>query len=315
VDDSPTLNSIAINHPAWEFARRFMAAMRDERRYSVHTLAMYDRCLRQYFGYLGDHTGSKVTAKTLTGVSPADVRGFLSARRRDGVSNGTAAMTLSSLRSFYRWWRRVDGVDAAAIEAVSMPKRPKRVPRAVAPKDASDLADLVSEAQVLPWLAARDQAILLLLYGGGLRIGEALALNGNVLPLGQILRVIGKRRKERIVPLLPVVQAAIEQYVTLCPWPVKADAPLFFGAKGARVAAAVVQRAMAGARVALGLPESATPHALRHSFATHMLGAGTDLRTIQELLGHASLSSTQVYTHVDAAQLLDVYRSSHPRGE
>jgi integrase/recombinase XerC len=148
-----------------------------------------------------------------------------------------------------------------------------------------------------------------------LRIGEALALNGDVLPLGQVLRVIGKRRKERIVPLLPVVRAAIENYATLCPWPISAEAPLFFGAKGKRVAAAVVQRAMARARVALGLPESATPHALRHSFATHMLGAGTDLRTIQELLGHASLSSTQIYTHVDAAHLLDVYRNSHPRGE
>jgi integrase/recombinase XerC len=310
MDDSQT-----ITHPAWECALRFMTAMRDERRYSVHTLAMYERCLRQYFIFLGSHTGAPVTSTTLTSVSPADVRGFLSARRADGVSNGTAAMTLSSLRSFYRWWRRIDGVDAAAIEAVNMPKRPKRVPRAVAPKDATDLADLVSEAQDLPWLAARDQAILLLLYGGGLRIGEALALNGDVLPLGQVLRVIGKRRKERIVPLLPVVRAAIENYAALCPWPISAEAPLFFGAKGKRVAAAVVQRAMARARVALGLPESATPHALRHSFATHMLGAGTDLRTIQELLGHASLSSTQIYTHVDAAHLLDVYRNSHPRGE
>lgn len=310
MDDSQT-----IVHPAWENAQRFMTAMRDERRYSVHTLAMYDRCLRQYFIFLGSHTGAVVTSATLTGVSPADVRGFLSARRAEGVSNGTAAMTLSSLRSFYRWWRRIDGVEATAIESVKMPRRPRRVPRAVAPKDATDLADLVGEAQTLPWLAARDQAILLLLYGGGLRIGEALALNADVLPLGQVLRVTGKRRKERIVPLLPVVCAAIGQYAALCPWPLTADAPLFYGAKGKRVAAAVVQRAMACARVALGLPESATPHALRHSFATHLLGAGTDLRTIQELLGHASLSSTQIYTHVDAAQLLDVYRSSHPRGE
>lgn len=195
-----------------------------------------------------------------------------------------------------------------------MPKRPKRVPRAVRPVDATALAELTGETRNQPWVAARDTALLLLLYGAGLRIGEALALNGDVLPFGTILRVTGKRRKERIVPLLPLVRDALNAYVTHCPVPIGANDPLFRGEKGKRLAAAVVQRAMAAARIGLGLPESATPHALRHSFATHLLGAGTDLRTIQELLGHASLSSTQVYTHVDAAQLLDVYRNAHPRG-
>ncbi len=308
-------DSQAVTYPAWDAARRFITAMRDERRYSPHTLAMYDRCLRQYFFFLSHHQGAPVTGRMLSMASPADIRGFLGQRRADGITNSTAAMTLSSLRSFYRWWRRVDGVEATAVEAVKMPKRPKRVPRAVAPADAASLADIVAENQDQPWLAARDQSLLLLLYGGGLRIGEALALNGDVIPLGTILRVVGKRRKERIVPLLPVVCAALAQYLALCPWPVSSQSPLFYGEKGKRLAAAVVQRAMARARVALGLPDSATPHALRHSFATHLLGAGTDLRTIQELLGHASLSSTQVYTNVDAAQLLDVYRNSHPRGD
>jgi integrase/recombinase XerC len=308
MDDSENLI-----HPAWEVACRFITAMRDERRYSPHTLAMYDRCLRQYFGYLSVHLGTKITPAILLAITPADIRGFLSQRRADGISNSTAAMTLSSLRSFYRWWRRIAGIEAAAIEAVKMPKRPKRVPRAIAPADATSIAEMVRDNQDQPWLAARDTALLLLLYGGGLRIGEALALNGDVLPLATILRVTGKRRKERIVPLLPVVRAALDQYLTLCPWPASSEAPLFYGEKGKRLAAAVVQRSMARARVALGLPESATPHALRHSFATHLLGAGTDLRTIQELLGHASLSSTQVYTSVDAAQLLDVYRNAHPR--
>ncbi len=310
----PVDDSAALGHPAWDVVQRFLAALKDERRYSLHTLASYQRFLTQYFSYLATHFGEKVTTRTLVSASPADIRGFLGLRRADGVSNSTAAATLSCLRSFYRWWRRVDGIDAAAIESVRMPKLPKRVPRAVAPADVTALTALVGKGQDEPWLAARDSALLLLLYGGGLRIGEALALNADVLPLGDILRVTGKRRKERIVPLLPVVREALASYAALCPWPLTGEAPLFLGAQGKRLAPAVVQRAMAVARVALGLPESATPHALRHSFATHMLGAGTDLRTIQELLGHASLSSTQIYTEVNAAQLLDVYRNAHPRG-
>jgi integrase/recombinase XerC len=309
MDDSQTLV-----HPAWEIAQRFVVSMRDERRYSNHTLELYARALRDYFLFLAEHTGKQVTSNTLSSVTPADIRGFLSRRRADGLSNASAATILSALRSFYRWWRRIDGAEAAAIEAVTMPKRPKRIPRAVTPKDATDLSALIGEAQEQPWLAARDSAILLLLYGCGLRIDEALSLNGNTLPIGQIVRVTGKRRKERIVPVLPVVRDAVELYAKLCPWEISADTPLFFGAKGKRLAASILQRAMAQARTSLGLPDSATPHALRHSFATHLLGAGTDLRTIQELLGHASLSSTQIYTQVDAAQLLDVYRNSHPRG-
>jgi integrase/recombinase XerC len=309
MDDSKTLT-----HPAGETVQRFLAALRDERRYSAYTLNNYERCLRQYFLFLASHFNSPVTTQMLATITPADLRGFLSQRRIDGIGNSTAAVLLSALRSFYRWWRRVDGVDAAAIEAVKMPKRPKRVPRAVSPADATALAELTGENRSLPWVAARDTSLLLLLYGAGLRIGEALALNGDVLPLGNILRVTGKRRKERIVPLLPLVQDALNAYVKLCPVLIGANDPLFRGEKGKRLAAAVVQRAMAAARMGLGLPESATPHALRHSFATHLLGAGTDLRTIQELLGHASLSSTQVYTHVDAAHLMDVYRNAHPRG-
>jgi len=189
------------------------------------------------------------------------------------------------------------------------------VPRPVSPDDVLELAQEVADEARLPWIAARDWAVLLLLYGAGLRIGEALSLTGAIRPPGEVLRVTGKRGKTRIVPLLPQVRDAIEDYLRLCPWPISRDAPLFRGARGGALDPAIIRRAVRRARRSLGLPERTTPHALRHSFATHLLGRGADLRSLQELLGHASLSSTQIYTQVDAAHLLDVYRNAHPRAE
>ena len=193
------------------------------------------------------------------------------------------------------------------------PRRPRTLPRPAAPDEALELAANAAEAASQQWIGARDLAILLLLYGGGLRVAEALSLTGSLLPIGATLRVTGKRSKTRVVPIVPAVRDAIELYVRQCPYPVRGDVPLFVGARGGPLNPDLVRRSVAAARRRLGLPESLTPHALRHSFATHLLARGADLRSLQELLGHASLSSTQIYTAVDAAHLLDVYRHAHPR--
>jgi integrase/recombinase XerC len=187
------------------------------------------------------------------------------------------------------------------------------LPRPVSPDDASNIADLVGENATEDWIGARDRAVLLMLYGAGMRIAEALSVKGGDVPLQETLSVTGKGNKQRIVPILPIIRDAVDVYTKQCPWPIKADELLFRGAKGGPLSQGMVQKAMAKARIALGLPASATPHALRHSFATHLLGAGADLRSLQELLGHASLGSTQIYTKVDAATLLDTYRNAHPR--
>uniref|UniRef100_UPI00356768C4 tyrosine-type recombinase/integrase n=1 Tax=Sandarakinorhabdus sp. TaxID=1916663 RepID=UPI00356768C4 len=207
------------------------------------------------------------------------------------------------------------GLACDAIAALKAPKQPRRLPRAVSPADVRQLVDVVGDAAALPWLAARDMAVLLLLYGAGLRIGEALSLTGAALPLGAVIAVTGKRAKTRAVPLLPQVQAAIMDYAQICPFDLVAGEPLFRGVKGGGLDPGTVRRAVQAARAAMGLPASATPHALRHSFATHLLARGADLRQLQELLGHASLSSTQIYTQVDAAQLLDAWAAAHPRAD
>jgi integrase/recombinase XerC len=223
------------------------------------------------------------------------------------------ARDVSALKGFFAWARRNEGLACDAIAALKAPKQPRRLPRAVSPADVRQLVDVVGDAATQPWLAARDIAVLLLLYGAGLRIAEALSLTGAVLPLGQTISVTGKRNKTRSVPILPVVADAIMAYVALTPFKPSRDAPLFRGLRGGPLDPGIVRAAIRAARPALGLPDTATPHALRHSFATHLLARGADLRAIQELLGHASLSSTQIYTAVDAAQLMDVYRNAHPR--
>jgi len=220
---------------------------------------------------------------------------------------------LSAIRAFLSWGNARGHFTTEAAAALKGPRRAHRVPRPLSPADARDLADQLAENGAEAWIAARDYAVLLLLYGAGLRIAEALSLDGGVLPVGDRLRVTGKRGKTRIVPMIPPVRAALQAYLDLNPWPVGAGDPLFRGARGGPLAADVLRRAVRRARIALGLPDNATPHALRHSFATHLLARGADLRQLQDLLGHASLTSTQVYTAVDAAHLLDVYRTAHPR--
>jgi integrase/recombinase XerC len=291
----------------------WLRSLRDERRASVHTIRAYGQTLRAFLDHLEGALGRPVDAAALSGLVAADVRGFLTARRAEGLSGRSAARALSALRTFAAFVLKRHGVAVPAIALVDRPKVPRSVPRPVSPSDAVAVAEVAGDSAV-EWIAARDTAVLLLLYGAGLRISEALGLDGDVLPFGETLAVRGKGGKVRVVVLLPAVVAAIEAYLRLSPWGTGPGVPLFRGAKGGRLSADLVRVAMRRARVALGLPDSATPHALRHSFATHLLSAGADLRSIQELLGHASLASTQVYTEVDAARLLDVWRSAHPRG-
>ena len=262
--------------------------------------------------FLGGYRGEQIGPAQLLDLSAADLRAFLAQRRAEGLGASSAARELSGVRAFLKYAAAQAGRHAA-VPRTRAPKRPRTLPRPAAPAEALELAADAAQAASQEWIGARDLAILLLLYGGGLRVAEALSLTGRALPLGTTLRVTGKRSKTRIVPVVPAVRDAVELYVRQCPFPIGGDAPLFVGARGGPLNPDLVRRSVAAARRRLGLPETLTPHALRHSFATHLLARGADLRSLQELLGHASLSSTQIYTAVDAARLLDVYRHAHPR--
>jgi integrase/recombinase XerC len=255
--------------------------------------------------------GHPASPDAISQLTTGDLRAYLAARRADGIGNNSAARELSALRAFLRFV----GGDGATIPAIRGPRVKPGVPRPISPDEVIALAEDIAETARDGWIGARDWAVLILLYGAGLRISEALGLTGEVLPLRETIRVLGKRGKTRIVPLLPQVRTAIENYIALCPYPMAKDEPLFRGSRGGPLSPALIRRAVQGARGRLGLHDRTTPHALRHSFATHLLGRGADLRSLQELLGHASLSSTQIYTQVDAAHLLDVYRNAHPRAE
>ena len=280
--------------------------LRRDRRRSVHTVRAYQASAERLVAFLQGHWGAEIDGAALAKLTTADLRAYLAMRRAEGLGNASAARELSAVRGFLSFV-------GAPPPTMKGPRVKKGVPRPVSPAEAVALAEDVAEDATQPWIAARDLAVLLLLYGAGLRIGEAVGLTGAVLPLGATMSVTGKRAKTRIVPLLPQVRAAIEDYVRLTPWPIERGEMLFRGAKGGPLSPAIIRRSVRAARVRLGLGERTTPHALRHSFATHLLGRGADLRSLQELLGHASLSSTQIYTQVDAAHLLDVYRNAHPR--
>jgi integrase/recombinase XerC len=288
-----------------------------ERRASSHTADAYRRDLAAFFAFLTDHLGAEPSLADLQSLRAADFRSYLARRTAEGLARTSIARAMSTLRNFFRYLDRTGKVHNPAIDAVRTPKTPASIPKTLTAEDALAAVKAAAELQDEPWLAKRDMAIMLLLYGCGLRIGEALALNGGDIGKDKntdgTLRVIGKGNKERIVPVLPVVAAAIDAYRAACPHAITADDPLFVGKRGARLNAGVVQRQMRHVRALLGLGDSATPHALRHSFATHLLAKGGDLRTIQELLGHASLSTTQRYTAVDEEKLRAVYDDAHPR--
>lgn len=291
--------------------------LRAERRVAALTLSGYDEDLRAFLDFLAQHRGGPIDLGTLAALRLADFRAWLAARHRQGYARRSTARAVAAVRGFFRYLDRQHGVHNPALQAMRTPRLPHRVPRPLAEVDARDLVVSAKTEARAPWLGARDAALLLLLYGAGLRIGEALALDRRDLGFDprvlRSLRVRGKGSKERLVPILPIVAEALAAYLAACPAPPLPDEPLFKGARGGRLQQGVVQRQVRQLRVGLGLPDTATPHALRHSFATHLLGEGADLRVIQELLGHASLSTTQGYTEVDARRLATLYARAHPR--
>jgi len=282
------------------------------RRLAAKTLEAYSRDLAQFVTFLAGHTGGAVSLETLREMRAADLRAFMAVRRQDGVEARSLARALSAIKSFFRYLEREGVLSTEALNTVRTPKTKKSLPKALTVLEAKATIATTDELEDRPWVAARDMAVLSLCYGAGLRISEALSLSRADLD-GPSLRITGKGGKTRLVPLIDPVRQSIEAYLKLCPFPLTPSQPLFRGVKGGVLSPRLIQLRVAQLRGALGLPPSATPHALRHSFATHLLGRGGDLRAIQELLGHASLSTTQIYTAVDTDRLLDAYRAAHPR--
>jgi integrase/recombinase XerC len=297
---------------------RWRAYLANEKRMSPKTVEAYARDASQFLAFLAEHLGGKVTLARLVKLAPADVRAFMASRRADGIGSRSLMRALAGMRSFTRYLEREGKGRVSALSAVRAPKIAKTLPKPISVSAAKELADVDLRAgeEREPWIFARDAAVLAMLYGSGLRISEALGLKRKEVPApgkGDAVTVTGKGNKQRMVPVLAQVLSLVADYVKACPYDLPPDGPLFVGARGGPLSPRIVQLAMAQLRGALGLPETATPHALRHSFATHLLARGGDLRAIQELLGHASLSTTQIYTAIDAERLMDVYRSAHPR--
>ena len=288
-----------------------------ERMLAAKTLEAYGRDVRQFHDFLSQRLGRAPAQGDFAALKPADLRAFLAARRAEGIDPRSLQRALSALRGFAKYLERAGAGRASAFSALRSPKAGRRLPRPLSSQDARAVADVETRAGETrePWILARDAAVLALCYGAGLRIGEALSIRRGDAPIGAVdeVRITGKGGKTRLAPVIAPVRAAIEAYLGLCPWRLAPEGPLFVGAKGGPLSPRIVQLAMQRMRGALGLTDSATPHALRHSFATHLLARGGDLRTIQELLGHSSLSTTQVYTAVDSARLVAAYKSAHPR--
>ncbi|MGE3142457.1 MAG: tyrosine recombinase XerC [Hyphomonadaceae bacterium] len=293
----------------------FTAYIRDERRFSARSVEAYQRDVAAFLDFLTRHLGQEADAAALGALQPRDLRAYLAARREgpDALGDRSLARALAAIRCFLRYLDRRCGVPNARLALVRGPRLKRLLPRPVSEAQAADLIAEAEESQGAAWIAARDAALVTLLYACGMRISEALALTGGDHPLPEALRIRGKGGKERIVPVIAAAREALARYAEAAPFALSADAPLFRGARGGALSARAAQALMARLRVRLGLPESATPHALRHSFATHLLSNGADLRAIQELLGHESLSTTQAYAAVDAEKILQLYRAAHPR--
>lgn len=290
----------------------WLAMLAHERRSSPHTLRAYRDDLDRFLSFLEDHLGAHVTLSALQKLAPADVRAFLTRRRNEGLGARGVQRAMAALRSFYNYLQREELADGAALRIVRSPKLPKTLPRPLSETDAARAIEEAGENET-PWIAARDAALVTLLYGTGLRISEALRLKRRDVPLADSLSVLGKGNKERMVPVLPAVREAVSAYAALIPFAGNSSAPLFVSRRGNAMSARDAQGLLQRLRSRLGLPASATPHALRHSFATHLLKHGGDLRSVQELLGHSSLSTTQKYTEVEGEQILAVYEAAHPR--
>ena len=284
-----------------------------ERRASAHTIVAYGRDLAFFLDFLTEHLGVPPSLAAIGGLRPADFRAYLARRAGEGIERQSLARALSVLRGFLRFLQRRRLATTTGLSALRSPKLPHSVPKPLTVEDAARSLASAGELAASPWQRKRDTAILTLLYGCGLRLSEALGLTRAEAPLGEMLAITGKGGKQRLVPVLPAVRDAIADYLADCPYELTKDGPLFVGARGGPLNPRLVQRRIASLRSLLGLPETATPHALRHSFATHLLSAGGDLRAIQELLGHTSLSTTQRYTSVETERLLAVYNAAHPR--
>ncbi|HVV41482.1 MAG TPA: tyrosine recombinase XerC [Nitrobacter sp.] len=301
-----------------EAMMRWLGHLRAERRLSPKTLEAYERDVRQCLIFLTEHWGERVTLKRFAALEASDIRAFMAARRNDDIAGRSLMRALAGLRSFGRFLEREGLGKVGALSAIRAPKVGKSLPKPIHMAAAKRFADADERAgeNREPWIWARDAAVMALLYGSGLRISEALGLKRREVPLpgaGDVLVVTGKGNKTRMVPVLQNVLGLVQDYVAMCPHPLPPEGPIFVGARGGPLKARIIQLTMARLRGALGLPDSATPHALRHSFATHLLSRGGDLRAIQELLGHASLSTTQIYTGIDSERLFEVYKTAHPR--
>jgi len=300
----PVSDELAKLSSEWE------SWLQDIKRASKHTIISYQNDLRQFFGFLSEHLGGKVSLKHLEAVEPRDIRSWL-ASRMGNFEAASTARALSTIKSFFRWLEKQGKLKNEAVFHIRSPKIKKPLPKALAEEQSAAALAGIGEHKE-EWIRKRDLALLTLIYGCGLRISEALGLTHGAMPADSLV-ITGKGNKQRVVPVLPVVKEAIEDYLKACPFTFEADSPLFLGKRGKKLDAAIFQRELRLLRVSLGLPESTTPHAFRHSFATHLLSAGGDLRSIQELLGHASLSTTQRYTHVDRDRLQKAYKAAHPR--
>ena len=280
---------------------------------SENTIKAYQKDVLGFVGFMTTHKGEPQGLKPLAQITVPDMRAWMAGERMRGTSPRSLARALSAVKTFYRWLAPREGFEPTAVLSTRAPKFVNKLPRPLTEDAAKQVLETVELQSTEPWIAARDTAVVTLLYGCGLRISEALGLMGKNLPLGEVLRITGKGGKERLVPVLPAARAAVETYVAQCPFPQAPDQAVFRGKRGGALNPRLVQKTVEQTRMQLGLPASATPHAMRHSFATHLLSAGGDLRAIQELLGHASLSTTQAYTAVDNARLMEVYAKAHPR--
>ncbi len=305
--------SLTISPGARDALQGWLDHQRALKNASDNTINAYRTDLVGYLSFMAEHQGDQMGRAALAQIGLRDMRAWMAAERAHDITARTLARKLSAVKSFYRWLAERDDFDATAILSTRSPKFINKLPRPLASAAASDMIETASQQSKQSWVGARDAAVITLLYGCGLRISEALSLTGADAPLPDVLRITGKGGKERLVPVLPAARAAVDEYLRLSPHPFSAQKPLFRGVRGGALNPRQVQKVVEQARLQLGLPASATPHAFRHSFATHLLNAGGDLRAIQELLGHASLSTTQAYTAVDTARLMEVYEKAHPR--
>lgn len=278
-----------------------------------NTLKAYSKDVLNFISFMTLHRGEPQGLGPLSDITVPDMRAWMAAERSKGGSPRSLARNLSAVKTFYRWLARREGFDPTAVLSTRSPKFQKKLPRALSEDAAKSVLETIEMQSENPWIAARDTAVMTMLYGCGLRISEALGLTGADLPLGDAIRILGKGSKERIVPVIPAARQAVDAYIRFCPYEMEPDKAVFRGTRGGTLNPRAIQKVLERTRMQLGLPASATPHAMRHSFATHLLSAGGDLRAIQELLGHASLSTTQTYTAVDTSRLMDVYAKAHPR--